>query len=67
MIHGTNKKGPGFSIEVITYDKKKRDWWNHSNIKYYYFKNSEVNKYFVTGDAIDKQINRHTKITQLGL
>lgn len=66
-IRGTNKEGPGFSVEITVYDKTKKEWWKHSKIEYYYFKLSEVEKYFITGDAIEKQYTRHKKITQLGL
>ncbi len=66
LMHGTIKKGFGFSIDIERYDKRRKNWWNHRiETKTYYITEKEASEYFCDIDLIDKQNARYEKINKL--
>ena len=66
------RKGYGFCIEDGLYGSfsGRKDWWNlpySERIKWYYFTEKEMSKYFITQSEDYKSHKRNIKLEELGI
>ena len=66
------RKGYGFCVEDDQhgYHSGRKDWWNlpySERIKWYYFTEKEMSKYFITQSEDYKSHKRNIKLEELGI